>query len=92
SFRPEVVTLASQLKMSTIMWTVDTIDWQKPSSEVLINRVMKKIHPGAIVLMHPTESTAESLDQLLTDIERKGLKVSDVSTMLDEERMMKIPS
>jgi hypothetical protein len=42
--------------------------------------------------MHPTESTAESLDQLLTDIERKGLKVSDVSTMLDEERMMKIPS
>jgi peptidoglycan/xylan/chitin deacetylase (PgdA/CDA1 family) len=74
------------------MWTVDTIDWQKPSPEVLINRVMKKIHPGAIVLMHPTESTAESLDQLLTDIERKGLKVSDVSTLLDEERMMKIPS
>ena len=48
SFRPEVVTLASQLKMSTIMWTVDTIDWQKPSSEVLINRVMKRFIQGLL--------------------------------------------
>ena len=86
SFRDEVVKIASELKMSTIMWSVDTIDWQKPSSDVLINRVMKKIHPGAIILMHPTVSTAQSLDQLFTDIERKELKVSDVSTMLEEER------
>lgn len=42
SFRKEVVTLASEQKMSTIMWTVDTIDWQKPTKDVLINRVMKK--------------------------------------------------
>ncbi|TYR82766.1 polysaccharide deacetylase family protein [Priestia megaterium] len=89
SFRPEVVTVASKLKMNTVMWTVDTIDWQKPTPEVLINRVMTKIHPGAIVLMHPTKSTAHSLDQLLTNIEDKGLTVTDVSTLVSEERVMK---
>lgn len=88
SFRKEVVTLASEQKMSTIMWTVDTIDWQKPTTDVLINRVMKKIHPGAIVLMHPTEATANSLDKLLTDIEKKGLDVTTVTTLLDEERVV----
>ena len=24
------------------MWTVDTVDWQKPTPDVLINRVMSK--------------------------------------------------
>ena len=43
--------------MRTVMWSVDTIDWQKPTPDVLINRVMGKIHNGAIILMHPTEST-----------------------------------
>ena len=36
------------------MWSVDTIDWQKPTPDVLINRVMSKVHNGAIILMHPT--------------------------------------
>ena len=36
------------------MWSVDTIDWQKPTPNVLINRVMSKVHNGAIILMHPT--------------------------------------
>ena len=25
------------------MWSVDTIDWQKPSPEVLIQRVLSKV-------------------------------------------------
>lgn len=38
--------------------------------------------------MHPTETTANSLDQLLTDIEKKGLDVTTVTMLLDEERMV----
>ena len=56
------------------MWTVDTVDWQKPSPEALINRVMSKIDNGSMVLMHPTESTAKSLDRLITLIEEKEFK------------------
>ena len=59
--------------MKTIMWTVDTIDWKKPAPEELIKRVMRKMHPGAIVLMHPTESTAKSLDTY--DYKFKGTRI-----------------
>ena len=30
SFRDEVVKIADDFQMGTIMWTVDTIDWKRP--------------------------------------------------------------
>ncbi|WP_256941127.1 polysaccharide deacetylase family protein [Bacillus sp. EAC] len=86
SFRDEVIKIVSNLGLSTIMWTADTIDWQKPPKEVIINRVMKKVENGTIVLMHPTAPTSEALDELLTKIEASGRKVVNISTLLDEKR------
>jgi probable sporulation protein (polysaccharide deacetylase family) len=89
SYRDETVTIAAEFKMKTVMWTVDTIDWQKPSPNQLINRVISKISNGSMVLMHPTESTAKSLDTLITRIEEKGLKLGTVIDLMSEERIMK---
>lgn len=89
SYRDETVTIAAELKMKTVMWTVDTIDWQKPSPDQLINRVTSKISNGSMVLMHPTESSAKSLDTLITLIEEKGLKIGTVSDLMSEERIIK---
>ncbi|WP_078413192.1 polysaccharide deacetylase family protein [Priestia abyssalis] len=89
SYRQEVVDQAAQMKLGTIMWSVDTVDWQKPQPDVLIQRVMTKIHPGAMVLMHPTEATSKALDQLITQIKQKGYSLGDVSDLLSEERIIK---
>lgn len=89
SYRNETVQIAHELKMKTVMWTVDTIDWRKPSPDELINRVMSKIDQGSMVLMHPTESTAKSLDQLITRIKEKNLTIGTVSELLSEERIIK---
>jgi probable sporulation protein (polysaccharide deacetylase family) len=88
-YRDETVQIAAELKMNTVMWTVDTIDWQKPSPEVLIKRVISKIDKGSIVLMHPTDSTAKALDRLITLIEQKNLTISTVSELMNEERVLK---
>jgi probable sporulation protein (polysaccharide deacetylase family) len=89
SYRDETVKIAAELKMKTVMWTVDTIDWQKPTPDQLINRVISKIDNGSMVLMHPTESTAKSLDRLITLIEEKSLKIGTVSDLMSEERILK---
>jgi probable sporulation protein (polysaccharide deacetylase family) len=89
SYRDETVKIAAEYKMKTVMWTVDTIDWQKPTPDQLINRVISKIENGSMVLMHPTESTAKSLDRLITLIEEKGLRIGTVSDLMSEERIMK---
>jgi probable sporulation protein (polysaccharide deacetylase family) len=89
SYRDETVKIAAEYKMKTVMWTVDTIDWQKPTPDQLINRVISKIDNGSMVLMHPTESTAKSLDRLIALIEEKGLRIGSVSDLMSEERIMK---
>ncbi|SDM01228.1 polysaccharide deacetylase family protein [Bacillus sp. OK048] len=89
SYRDETVKIAAELNMKTVMWTVDTVDWQKPTPDQLINRVITKIDNGSMVLMHPTESTAKSLNRLITLIKEKGLQISIVSDLMSEERMVK---
>ncbi len=89
SYRDETIKIANELNMKTVMWTVDTVDWRKPSPEILINRVMSKIENGSMVLMHPTEATAKSLDQLITLIKQKGLEIGTVTELMNEERIIK---
>jgi probable sporulation protein (polysaccharide deacetylase family) len=89
SYRDDVVKIAHELHMKTIMWSVDTIDWQKPSPSVIVERVMSKIHPGAMVLMHPTASTSQALETLILSIKQKEYEIANVSTLLDEERIVK---
>ncbi|HZW67244.1 MAG TPA: polysaccharide deacetylase family protein [Pseudogracilibacillus sp.] len=86
SFNNRTVELAHKAKMQTILWTVDTIDWKNPSVSVMINRVMKNIHPGAMILMHPTEPVAQGLEQLVTAIKREGYDIDTVAQLLDEAR------
>ncbi|WP_100330958.1 polysaccharide deacetylase family protein [Bacillus xiapuensis] len=87
SFADQTVKEADKLGMRTILWTVDTIDWRKPAPDELINRVMSKIHPGAIILMHPTHSSSASLDMLIQEIKAKQLKIDTVSNLLSETRV-----
>lgn len=88
-FNDEVVKIADELKMKTILWSVDTIDWQKPSPNVIVERVTSKLHNGALILMHPTASTSSALPALITAIKQKELRIGTVSSLLKEERIIK---
>lgn len=65
-----------------ILWSVDTIDWQKPDVATIVSRVEAKATDGSIILMHPTENTAAALDQILTVLETKNLQVVPVSEII----------
>lgn len=86
SMTDEVVEIAHHLNMETILWTVDTIDWKKPSVSVMINRVMTKIHPGATVLMHPTLPVVKGLKEMIGELKDKGYRIGTIEALLSEER------
>ena len=65
-----------------ILWSVDTIDWQKPTKETIVERVRGKVQYGSIILMHPTENTAAALDEILDVLESKGLRPVPVSELI----------
>ena len=86
SFNEQTVKVAASLGMETILWTVDTVDWKKPTPEALTKRVLDRIHNGALILMHPTESTSKSLDILIKNME-KEYKIVPVSEAFKEDRV-----
>ena len=84
-YNDTVLSAAAELGYTTIMWSIDTIDWQRPPAEIIINRVMKKVNNGAIILMHPTESTAKALPELIRQLKNKGYTITTVSDITKQQ-------
>ena len=80
---PELLTLLQQEEYLPIHWTVDTVDWKNPPPAEMTARVLSRVGPGSIILLHPTKSAVAGLDALLSGLKDKGLHVVDVSTLLD---------
>ncbi|MGM0470670.1 MAG: polysaccharide deacetylase family protein [Bacillota bacterium] len=83
-YNEQVVEVAADLGYKTILWTADTIDWQRPAPEVIIKRVVTKASNGGIVLMHPTEPTAQALGEMIDRLESEGYQLVTVSELLAE--------
>lgn len=82
-FNAMVLDASRSLHLTLIMWTIDTIDWRPASTAAVItSRVLKKVRPGAIILMHPTDRTMQALPGLLAALHRDGYRVVSVSTLL----------
>lgn len=68
--------MAQELEYSTFFWSLAYVDWyqdKQPTKEEAFGKLLSRIHPGAIVLLHSTSSTnAAILDELLTKWEEMG--------------------
>ncbi|MFS0553102.1 polysaccharide deacetylase family protein [Brevibacillus sp. 179-C9.3 HS] len=88
AFNQRVVQIAhSSYQMKTILWTADTVDWQKPSPAYVIKKISRLMGNGVLVLMHPTSTSEASLDQLLTIAKQKGLQPTTVSEVISSRRL-----
>ncbi|MEN6328086.1 MAG: polysaccharide deacetylase family protein [Syntrophomonas sp.] len=77
-----LVDLAAAIDYQYIMWSIDTIDWQRPSPQTIVNRVTNKLHNDAIILMHPTEPTVQALPDMLKKIEDEGYKMLTIDQII----------
>ena len=68
--------IAKDLGYKTFFWSLAYVDWdqnQQPTHEEAFNKLLKRVHPGAIILLHNTSKTnGEILDELLTKWEEMG--------------------
>jgi len=74
---------AEALGYKVIMWSIDTIDWNTKDYNKILERVEKKQHNGAIILMHPTEVTVKALPEMIKSIKAKGYEIVEVSEVLE---------
>lgn len=73
------VSCAESLGYHTIMWTRDTIDWRDHDAEVIYQRAIKKAKGGDLILMHPTEATAQALPRIIDYFQSNNFTLTTVS-------------
>ena len=77
--------MACDLGYSTVFWSLAYVDWyvdDQPTKEQAFEKLLPRIHPGAVVLLHSTSSTnAQILDELLTEWENMGYTFGDLKAV-----------
>lgn len=86
-FNQKTVDIASSMGLQTVLWTLDTVDWRKPSSASIVNKIGAKVEAGTLILMHPTASSSGALKGMIESIRAKGLVLGTVSETLSSERI-----
>lgn len=79
--------MAQELGYSTFFWSLAYVDWNQndqPSHEEAMKKLMGRVHPGAIVLLHSTSKTnGEILDEVLTKWEEMGYTFRPLSDLTE---------
>ena len=77
--------MAKELGYHTFFWSLAYVDWQEnnqPTKEEAFDRLLTRVHPGAIVLLHSTSKTnGEILDELLTKWEEMGYQFKSLDSI-----------
>jgi len=72
----ENLKMAQKLGYTTVFWSLAYVDWyvdDQPTAQQAYDKLLPRIHDGAIVLLHSTSATnAAILDDLLTKWEEMG--------------------
>lgn len=86
---PEVVAGARKLGYRIILWDVDSLDWESLIKDQIVENVVPKVQPGAIILFHsaaggPGEDLSgavQALPQVIDKIKDRKLKQVNVTEM-----------
>ncbi len=84
-YNDQVIQGAHEVNYEVIQWSVDSLDWMNPGVSSIIERVSKKVHPGAIILMHASDTckqTTEALPKVIEALRSQGYEFVTVSELL----------
>jgi peptidoglycan-N-acetylmuramic acid deacetylase len=84
-YKEENLKMAQEMGYQTFFWSLAYVDWNvdaQPTKEQAFEKLLSRIHPGAIVLLHSTSATnGEILDELLTKWEEMGYTFRPLSDL-----------
>ena len=87
-YSTENLRMAQALGYRTVFWSLAYVDWyqnDQPTKQEAFAKLLPRIHPGAVVLLHATSQTnAEILDELLTRWEQMGYRFGTLDELFSE--------
>lgn len=84
-YSEENLKMAQELGYQTILWSLAYVDWyvdDQPTAQQAYDKLLPRIHDGAIVLLHSTSATnAAILDELLGKWEAMGYRFAPLTEL-----------
>lgn len=81
-----VITTLTGMGLSVIQWNADSIDWDKPDVQTIINRTTRNISSGSILLFHnDLENTEKALPDILKSLKEQGFEFCKTSELIYTE-------
>lgn len=78
--------MAKELGYHTFFWSLAYVDWyedKQPTHQEAFDKLLTRIHPGAVVLLHSTSKTnAEILDELLSKWTDMGYRFAPLDELI----------
>lgn len=76
--------LLAHVPLTVIRWNIDPEDWHPVNRQHLLEHMATHAKPGGMVVMHDTEqTTADALDQLITQLQANNYILVTVSELLN---------
>lgn len=82
---PQILQTAADLKLRTVLYSLDTVDWHQSATEEKLLDIFGKAKPGDLILLHPKPVTARVLDKALQQMQGRGLRLLTLTEMLSPE-------
>ena len=84
-YSKENLTLAQECGYQTVFWSLAYVDWRndaQPSRDFAMNKLLPRMHNGAVILLHSTSKTnAQILDELLTTLQAEGYRFETIDKL-----------
>jgi peptidoglycan/xylan/chitin deacetylase (PgdA/CDA1 family) len=62
--------------MTPVLWDIDTLDWQRPGKQAIVNSILTNARSGRVILMHDAggnrSQTVAALDEALETLTAQG--------------------
>ena len=86
AYNRQILDLAFSLHLSTILWSIDPHDWEKPGVGPIISTALGNAQNGAIILMHDgggdRSQTVEALPKIIEQLQAQGFTFVTIPQML----------
>lgn len=84
----------ASLNKNIIMWNVPTKDYKEKDKNTILNRINKRIKPGAIIVLHDSgiirtgklinrQATVDTVNVLIDNLHQQGYKFKKISELIN---------
>ena len=85
-YNDTLITLAENMKITPIQWSVDSLDWKGLNTSQMMARITPNVDNGSIILFHNnSDHIVEALPVIIDTLTEQGYKLVHVSDLIYKE-------